>query len=134
MPTLDTIKYASLLTGYGYSPKVIEGEADYEQAKATLEGLLFPERKLSPEEDCMAKLLLHLIGLYESRTVVPPDSRPADVLRHLMEQRQLRQADLILVFGAVSIVSEVLRGKRQFNIRHARKAADFFRVPADLFV
>ena len=46
MPTLDTIKYASLLTGYGYSPKVIEGEADYEQAKATLEGLLFPERKL----------------------------------------------------------------------------------------
>lgn len=134
MPALNTIKYASLLTGYGYSPKVIEGEADYEQAKTALEGLLFPERKLSAEEDCMAKLLLHLIGLYESRTVVPPESKPADVLRHLMEQRQLKQADLIPVFGAVSIVSEVLRGKRALNLRHARKAADFFHVPVDLFV
>ena len=76
MPTLDTIKYASLLTGYGYSPKVIEGKADFEQAKTTLEGLLFPERKLSVEEDCMATLLLHLIGLYESRIVVPPESKP----------------------------------------------------------
>ena len=109
-------------------------EANYEQAKAALEGLLFPERKFSPEEDCMAKLLLHLIGLYETKTVVPPESRPADVLRHLMEQRQLKHADLIPVFGAVSIVSEVLRGKRQFNVRQARKAADFFSVPVDLFV
>ena len=104
MPTPDTVKYASLLTGYSYAPKVIEGKADYEQAKTILEGLLFPDRKLSAEEDCMAKLLLHLIGLYESRTVVPPESKPADVLRHLMEQRQLKQADLIPIFGAVYIV------------------------------
>ena len=44
-------------------------------------------------------LLIHLIGVYEDRTVVPPRATPRQVLQHLMEQRHLKQADLVRLFG-----------------------------------
>ena len=101
--------------------------------KKALERLLFPERKLSPEEDAMATLLLHLVDHYEHRTT-PPSSSPRQVLRHLMDERQLKQADLAPIFGTVSVVSEVVNGKRQINAKQARKLADFFHISTDVFI
>src|SRR6266699_3929023 len=120
MPTLNAEKYASVVSEYEYAPKVIDSEREYRQSRRALERLVFPERKLSVEEDALAKLLLHLIGVYEDRTVVPPQTTPRQVLQHLMEQRGLKQADLVGVFGTPSIVSEVLTGKREVNARQAR--------------
>lgn len=127
-------KYGEVITEYAIAPRMIESAREYRHAKQALERLLFPERKLSPEEDAMAKLLLHLVDFYEHRTTTAPASTPRQVLRHLMDQRQLKQADLAPVFGAVSIVSEVLNGKRQINAKQARKLADYFRISADVFV
>jgi HTH-type transcriptional regulator / antitoxin HigA len=52
----------------------------------------------------------------------------------LMEIRQLRQRDLIPVFGASSVVSDVLNGKRSISKSHARKLAALFEVPVSLFI
>ena len=51
-----------------------------------------------------------------------------------MEVRLLRQRDLIPVFGASSVVSDVLNGKRSISKAHARKLAEFFKVPVSLFI
>ena len=51
-----------------------------------------------------------------------------------MEQRGLKQTDLVGLFGTASIVSEVLSGKREINARHARELSNYFALPADLFV
>jgi HTH-type transcriptional regulator/antitoxin HigA len=59
---------------------------------------------------------------------------PLDALRELMEVRNLRQRDLIPVFGASSVVSDVLNGKRSISKAHARKLAEFFHVPVSLFI
>jgi len=134
MPTLNAEKYASVVSEYEYAPKVIDSEREYRQSRRALERPVFPERKLSGEEDALAKLLLHLIGVYEDRTVVPPKTTPRQVLQHLMEQRGLKQADLVRLFGAASIVSEVLSGKPEINARHARGLSNYFGLPADLFV
>jgi hypothetical protein len=48
--------------------------------------------------------------------------------------RTVRQRDLIPVFGASSVVSNVLNGKRSISRVHARKLAEFFHVPASLFI
>src|SRR5436309_8053964 len=90
MPTLNTAKYASVVVEYEYAPKVIDSELEYRQSRKALERLLVPERKLSVEEDALAKLLIHLIAVYEDRTVVPPRTTPRQVLQHLMEQRGLK--------------------------------------------
>jgi HTH-type transcriptional regulator/antitoxin HigA len=134
MPTLNAEKYASLVAEYDWAPKMIESEREYRGCRDTLERLLFPVRKLSLEEDALAKLLIHLIGLYEDRAVVPPQTSPREILQHLMEQRQLKQRDMVAIFRTASIVSEILSGKREINAKQARRLADFFTVPADLFI
>ena len=127
-------KYSEVIAEYAIAPRMIDSSREYQRSKQALERLLFPERKLSREEDSIAKLLLHLVDHYEHRTTTPPASTPRQVLRHLMDQRQLKQADLAPVFGTVSIVSEVLSGKRQINAKQARKLADYFHLSTDLFV
>ena len=51
-----------------------------------------------------------------------------------MEDRDLRQRDLIPVFGSSSVASDVLTGKRGISKQHARRLAEFFSVPVGLFV
>jgi hypothetical protein len=50
-----------------------------------------------------------------------------------MEQRALRPADLTPIFGARSIASLVLNGKRQLSKTHIRKLAEFFHVSPAVF-
>jgi len=61
-------------------------------------------------------------------------AEPVEALRVLMEDRKLRQRDLIPVFGSSSVVSDVLNGKRSISKAHARKLAEFFHVPVSLFI
>jgi HTH-type transcriptional regulator/antitoxin HigA len=71
---------------------------------------------------------------YEDRNVEIPNAHPAAVLRFLMDQHALRQADLADVFGSQSNVSEILSGKREINVRQARALAERFRVSPAVFV
>jgi HTH-type transcriptional regulator/antitoxin HigA len=63
-----------------------------------------------------------------------PDVSPLQVLQYFMEQRGLRQADLLPVFGSRSIASAVLNGKREFSKAHIRKLAEFFHVSPAVFL
>jgi len=56
------------------------------------------------------------------------------MLRFLMEQRNLRQRNLIPVFGSSSVVSDVINGERSISKTHVRKLAEFFRVSTDVFI
>ena len=59
---------------------------------------------------------------------------PVEALRNHIERRHLWQRDLIPVFGASSVVSGVLSGKRSIGKSHARKLAELFRAPISLFI
>jgi HTH-type transcriptional regulator/antitoxin HigA len=56
------------------------------------------------------------------------------VIRSLIEQRGLRQADLLPIFDSRSVASDVINGKREPSKAHIRKLTEFFRVPADVFI
>jgi HTH-type transcriptional regulator/antitoxin HigA len=71
---------------------------------------------------------------YEERNVEIPDAEPSQVLRFLMQQHELRQADLSEIFGSQSNVSEVLNGKRAINARQARELAKRFAVSPAVFI
>jgi len=58
---------------------------------------------------------------------------PVDVLRFLMEQRDLLQKDRD-VFGTPSVVSEVMSGKRGLNQEHIRRLAAVPRVAWTFFL
>ena len=78
-------------------------------------------------------LLADRIREYEDRVHPWPDkSTPASVLASLMEEHGLKQTDLPEV-GAQSVVSAVLSGKRQLNLRQVKALASRFSVPLDMF-
>jgi HTH-type transcriptional regulator / antitoxin HigA len=56
-----------------------------------------------------------------------------DVLRFLMEEHDLTQSDLPEI-GSQGVVSEILRGKRELNVRQIRALAKRFHVSPGVFI
>ncbi len=77
--------------------------------------------------------LATLIHAYEEEHYPIPASTGADVLRFLMEEHGLTQSDLPEV-GSQGVVSEILNGKRELNVRQIRALAERFRVSTAIFV
>jgi HTH-type transcriptional regulator/antitoxin HigA len=133
MRKIDLKKYARLVAKA--APLVIETEAEFERTDAEVGRLL---RKgygnLSAEEQRLLALLSRLIEDYEDRTFPVPDSPPHQTLQFLMEQNELRQADLVKIFGSRGRVSEVINGKRAISKAQAKALGEFFKVSPDLFI
>lgn len=81
----------------------------------------------------LAECIGDLIEAYEREHCPVPDASPVEVLRFLMEQHGLRQADVPEI-GAQSVVSAVLNGKQQLNIRRVSALSRRFGVSADVFI
>ena len=63
----------------------------------------------------------------------PSTATPAQVLRLLMEAHGMKQADLADI-GSQGVVSEILSGKRDLNVRQIARLAQMFHVsPATFF-
>src|SRR5215213_572543 len=101
---------------------------------AIVEKLMKKGEDLSAEEEKLLKLLARLIEDFEQRYYQPPEAEPLEVLHHLMDARGVKPNQLWEVFGSKGIASEVLNGKRGISKTHARALANYFHVPADLFV
>ena len=130
--TINEAAYRKLLVRT--LPRVIETEADNERMIAELEKLDTRERPLTREEEKLAELMTVLIQQFEGKRYPLGHASPVEALRVLMEERDLRQRDLIPIFGASSVVSDVLKEKRSISKAHARKLAEFFHVPVSLFI
>jgi len=77
--------------------------------------------------------LATLIHAYEEDHYPIPTSTGADILRFLMEEHGLTQSDLPEV-GSQGVVSEVLNGKRELNVRQIRALAERFGVSTAVFI
>ena len=123
-------EYAELLSSA--LPHVIHTEVENRRCTAVLEELLRKKRR-SPEEKRLAELLTLLIEEFERREYTLPHAGPMDVLRHLMDANGLRQVDLLDVFGTASVISEVLKGKRELSKTHIAKLSGRFHVSPAVF-
>jgi HTH-type transcriptional regulator / antitoxin HigA len=77
--------------------------------------------------------LATLVHAYEEEHYPIPDVTGAEVLRFLMEEHGLTQSDLPEV-GSQGVVSEILNGKRELNVRQIRVLARKFNVSSAAFV
>lgn len=129
---IDPVRYRRLLSRT--MPVVIETEEENARMLAIVERLMQKGENLSAEEEKLLKLLARLVEDFEQRFYRPSEATPLEVLHHLMEARDVKQSQLWNVFGSKGIASEVLNGKRGISKTHARALANYFNVPADLFV
>jgi HTH-type transcriptional regulator / antitoxin HigA len=114
------------------SPTPITSERQHEQYLSVLDQLA---GKASPtsEEEKYAEVLITLIEAYEEEHHSIPDAPPVEVLRALMDANDLRQKDLVPIFGSESIVSEVLHKKRGLNKTHIERLSKRFHVSPAVF-
>jgi HTH-type transcriptional regulator / antitoxin HigA len=89
---------------------------------------------LTPEERQYAELLIVLIQKFEERYRLPVETTPLDAVRFFMDQHDLKQSDMLDVFGSKGIASEVLGGKRRLSKTHIERLSEKFHVsPATFF-
>jgi HTH-type transcriptional regulator / antitoxin HigA len=117
----------------------IRTEADYDRALALVEAIMDVTRGKDAREDAanplgaLLELLTPAIEEYEARVHPIPELSPGDLLRGLMKEHGLRQTDLPEI-GNQSVVSQILAGKRELNVRQIAALVKRFRVPAEVFL
>jgi HTH-type transcriptional regulator / antitoxin HigA len=114
-----------------YPLKVIKKEEEYQEALKSLETVF--DKAEGPLAD-YAETLTLLIEKYEETLHIFPEASGKEVLKFLMDQNGLKQKDLAGILGGKSTVSELLNGKRPFNLNHIRLLAKKFNVRPATFV
>ena len=112
----------------------IRNDADYEKAVAALNRLL--DAGAANENHPLADLvntLGSLIGEYDDVHYPAQEVSPLAMLRFLMSENSLAQSDLPEI-GSQGVVSEILSGKRDLNVRQIKALSGRFHVPPGVFV
>lgn len=81
----------------------------------------------------LIKLMADGIEAYDADTYPAEPVPPRDMLALLMQQHGLRQSDLPEV-GSQGVVSEILSGRRDLNLRQMIALAERFQVSLSTFV
>ena len=113
----------------------VRSEGEYDAAVVSLNALM--DAGAADEAHPLADLaatLGELIGDYDDVHYPAKDVAPSEMLRFLMDQHGLKQTDLADELGSQGVVSEVLSGKRDLNLRQIRALAGRFSVPVASFV
>ena len=74
-----------------------------------------------------------LIEAYESQNYPDIEGDPINALKTLMEEHGLKQSDLPEI-GSQGVVSEIISGKRQLNVRQLKLLGERFKVSPVVFV
>lgn len=114
----------------------IRTERDYARMQKFMEDLL---AEVGEDESHPLADLLDVVGLLiaeydEERASDIPLSNPKEVLRFLMDQHGLKQSDLRKEIGSQGVVSEILAGTRNINVRQAKALAKRFGISAAAFL
>ncbi len=121
----DPRKYEPLLA--------IRNEHEYDAAVARLNQLVdeVGDEEKDPRYRFIETLSI-LIERYDQEHHKIADASGVELLKFLMEQHELSQGDLPEV-GSQGVVSEILRGKRELNVRQIQALAKRFHLSAGAF-
>jgi HTH-type transcriptional regulator/antitoxin HigA len=81
----------------------------------------------------LCELVGDLVHEYEDKHHKLPEATGVDALRYLMHEHGLRQSDLPEI-GSQGVVSEVLAGRRDLNIRQVKALSERFGVSPATFI
>ncbi len=112
----------------------IRSKAHYRRMVTMLEALL---DEAAGDERHAAMGLVDIVGDliadYESQSTTATETSGVQALKFLMDQHEVKQSELPEI-GSQGVVSEILAGKRELNIRQVRALAERFGVSAATFV
>ncbi len=115
-------------------PSTIETEADRQRVLPVISDLMRKGANLSPEEARLLRLLVSLVAAYEAKSFSFEPLAPEVLLKTLIEECELKQKDLLPIFGSEGVISDILAGRRAIGKKKAQELAEFFNVSYKLFL
>lgn len=112
--------------------KPLKTEADYEAALVELEKV-FDCLPNTPEAD-RAEILIMLINKYEEEHYPLSIPDPIEAIKYIMQEKQLKNKDLVTYFGSKSLVSEVLNKKRELTLKMIKALHKGLGIPYELLI
>ena len=113
---------------------VPHNEKDYNKLVKLLDSLI---DEVGNNESHRLSRLMETIGSliesYESQNYPDIEGDPINALKTLMEEHGLKQSDLPEI-GSQGVVSEIISGKRQLNVRQLKLLGKRFKVSPIVFV
>lgn len=112
----------------------INNDRQYNRAVKLLDSLI---DEVSQKPDSVKESLIDTLGTlikeYEDRNIPEPQATGIDALKYLMEEHNLKQIDLSEI-GSQGVVSEILNGKRELNLRQVKLLCQRFSVSPNVFI
>ena len=113
---------------------VPHNEEEYSYLVDMLDGLI---DEVGEDESHPLASLMETIGTliktYEDQNVPEPQGNPSETLKILMAEHELKQTDLPGI-GSQGVVSEIISGKRQLNLRQIKYLSNRFGVSPVVFM
>ncbi|MDH4130106.1 MAG: helix-turn-helix domain-containing protein [Spirochaetota bacterium] len=95
----------------------IKSEKDYQEALDKIYNLMNTVEPNTPEGDEL-DILVTLVEAFENKYYpINSPTDPIEAIKYWMEQKNLKQIDLIPYIGQKGHVSEILSGKRQLTVK-----------------
>lgn len=110
----------------------IKNEKGYQKALEALEKV-FDAEPNTPQGD-RAQVLVLLIEDYEKKHFPISDPDPIEAIKAVMEEKGLSNKDVIPYFGSKSLVSEVLKRKRNLSLKMIKALHDAFHIPYEVLI
>jgi len=130
-----TPTYMSLVEVFPLQP--VGSKSQHEMALKVLEKLISYINEEKPRDEgaeIYFKTLTELVGDYERGQFKATTVSGAEMLAYLMDLQGLTQVDLSKELGGQPVVSKILKGERELNIRQVKALAKRFQVSPGAFI
>lgn len=117
--------------------QAIASEGQHKVALRIIEKLITFINDEQPDDkgiEVYLKTLTELVGDYERIQYKTGGVSGAEMLRYLMDLQGFNQTDLSKELGGQSVVSKILKGERELNLRQVRALAKRFKVSPEVFI
>ncbi|MFM7877338.1 MAG: type II toxin-antitoxin system HigA family antitoxin [Microcystis panniformis] len=125
-----TDKYLELLKQY--PPRPIHNEEDLDMMQEVINRLL-DKPQLTVEEREYLNVLGSLIYEYEENQEPIPDIYGLELLKFILEERNLQKQDLLSIFESKSTLDDIFDGLQELTPIYIQKLANFLNISPDLF-
>jgi len=125
-----TDKYLELLKQS--PPRPIHNEEDLEMMQEVINRLL-DKPQLTVEEREYLNVLGSLIYEYEENQEPIPDIYGLELLKFILEERNLQKQDLLSIFESKSTLDDIFDGQQELTPIYIQKLANFLNISPDLF-
>lgn len=127
----EAVKHWSFISPIVRHPR---NKKDYDKLVSCLDALLhLVKGKEEHHLNGFIETISNLVSAYEDEYYPAPKIKGVEALKYLMEVHDLKQSDLSEI-GSQGVISEILNGSRDLNLRQIKALSKRFHVDPSTFI